>query len=47
MELREETKNKTEKIKELEKMINREDLIFETSKHRFNFQQSATIRSYA
>ena len=47
MERREKNKNETEKIKDIEKMINREDSIFETNKHIFNFQQFETIRSFA
>ena len=32
-QLNEESKNEIEKIKETKKMVNREDLIFETNKH--------------
>ena len=46
-QLREETKNDTEETKEIEKMINRQNLIFETNKHIFNFQKFQTITSFA
>ena len=46
-QLNEEAKKEIEKIKEIEKMVNREDLTFETNKHVWNFQQLWSLRSFA
>ena len=43
----EESKTKIEIIKEIEKMINTEDLTFKTNKNIYNFQQFDTTRSFA
>ena len=46
-QLNEEAKKEIEKIKEIEKMVNRKDLTFETNKHVWNFQQLWSLRSFA
>ena len=45
--LSEEAKNEIVKIKEKEKIVNRENLIYKTSNFTYNFQQFETIRSFA
>ena len=44
--LKEEAKM-TEKIKEIEKIVNRENLIYKTNKYVYNFQQFETIKFFA
>ena len=41
-----ETKNEIYEIRKWEEVIKREDLKYETTKHRFDFQQFKTIRSF-
>ena len=43
----EEAKNEKEKIKEIENIVKRGDLIYETNKYVYSFQQFETIRSFA
>ena len=44
--LKEEAKM-TEKIKEIQKIVNRENLIYKTNKYVYNFQQFETIKFFA
>ena len=46
-QLNEEAIAEIYRIKETEKMVNKEASIFETSKYAYNFQQFETIRSFA
>ena len=46
-QIKEETKKEIQKIKEIEKMINREDLIFKTGENTNNFQQFEKRISFA
>ena len=40
-------KNEIENILEIGKIMNREDLIYETNKNVYSFQQFETIKSFA
>ena len=44
--LNEESKNEIDRVKEIEKMVNREDLSYETRKCVNNFQLFQSIRSF-
>ena len=46
-QLNEKAKNEIKKIKEIEKKLNREDLVFETKKYAYHFKQFKIIRLFA
>ena len=46
-QLNEKAKNEIKKIKEIEKKLNREDLVFETKKYVYHFKQFEIIRLFA
>ena len=42
-----ETKNETEQLEEIDKMVNKKCLIYKAGSYTYSFQQFETIRSFA
>ena len=46
-QLSEEAKNEVGKVKKIEKILNRENLVYKTDNYTYSFQKFETIRSFA